>query len=236
MNTKDVNTIEDYTTMPANADHILYSFRRCPYAMRARMAISIAGIPVELREVVLRDKPEEMLDISPKGSVPVLHLKEGTVIDESLGIMFWALEQNDLKGWLDAEREETLTLIERNDGPFKKALDRFKYPGRYPNEDCSWAKDSGLETLKNLNDRLERYGYLMADKPTLADYAIFPFVRQFAHADMDLFEGQNYSKLADWLEEFKSSAIFKAIMPKFKQWTPDDPAVVLMPLLAKRWH
>ncbi len=219
------------STMPIgmvdNKPHILYSFRRCPYAMRARMALYTASIKVELREIVLRDKPQTLLDISPKGTVPVLLTSDDTVIEESMEIIHWALAQNDPDDWLGGDQEATNALIARNDGPFKRALDRYKYPNRYPDEDCTGAKDDGLAVLANLNVHLERHGYLVSNTPTLADYAIFPFIRQFAHADMDVFMKEPNTKLQKWLEEFKGCDTFKAIMPKFKVWTQGDDPVYL---------
>lgn len=221
---------EKLTLIPEHPHHILYSFRRCPYAMRARMALYACGIPVELREVDLKDKPDDMLDISPKGTVPVLELTDGTVYEESLDIMEWALSQDDPQDWTEADAETTEFLISRNDGKFKKALDRYKYPNRYPNEDCDWARDAGEETLKDLNARLEKNGYLVTGKPTWADYAVFPFIRQFANTDRDWFDALPLPALQKWLEEQLESLLFKTIMQKFKPWTPGDPPVILAPL------
>lgn len=198
---------------------ILYSFRRCPYAMRARLALFASGAVVELREVVLRDKPEHMLEISPKGTVPVLLLQDGNVVEESLDIMVWALGRQDPEEWLG---EDDNGLIARNDGEFKYALDRYKYPDRYPDEDCSGMFDKGVDVLKDLDTRIEENGYLVADYPTLADYAIFPFIRQFANTDRERFGALPLPALKKWLDEHLNSELFEAIMPKFDQWKPED--------------
>ncbi len=195
--------------------HILYSFRRCPYAMRARMGLFQAGIPIEIREIILRDKPAHMLEISPKGTVPVLLLDDGMVIDESLDIMKWALGQNDSDGWLDGNSDE---LIEHNDTIFKRALDRYKYPNRYPDEDCSNAREEGLAILKDLNKRIAQNGYLTRDKIALADIAIFPFIRQFAHVDRAWFYAQDLPALQSWLKAHLDSQLFKDIMQKYEPW------------------
>jgi glutathione S-transferase len=204
---------------------VLYSFRRCPYAMRARMGLYKAGIKLELREIVLRDKPEHMLEISPKGTVPVLQLTDGKVLEESLEILLWALKQHDPDGWLD-NKDSALSLIKTNDTGFKYALDRYKYPNRYPDEDCSGMRERGMEILKDWNSRIENNGYLNGAKISLADIAIFPFVRQYAHTDRDWFDAQDIKPLQMWLETHKNSALFKAIMEKFELWSPGQDPVI----------
>ncbi len=205
-----------------STDPILYSFRRCPYAMRGRMALLQAKIRCEHREIVLRDKPEHMLAVSPKGTVPTLLLPDGRVIDESLDIMMWALSHNDPDAWLEGARSDMMHLIERNDTTFKKALDRYKYPGRYPDEDCGNAREDGVIILDDLNARIEQNGYLSGDKKTLADIAIFPFVRQFAHVDRDWFFTLPLAPLQTWLEENLVSEVFVSAMKKFEIWAPDS--------------
>ena len=212
----------------------LYTFRRCPYAMRARMALSSSGVVVRCREVVLRDKPDEMLRASPKGTVPVLVLPDGRVIDESREVMMWALSQSDPEGWLDASPEDTADLIDRNDGPFKAALDRYKYPNRYEDESVDRAAQRaiGLEILRDLDGRIRANdGQLMRPTRSLADIAIFPFVRQFAHTDLDWFTAQSLPALQAWLAEHKASALFTGIMKKLPQWQPgaEEP---LLPIAA----
>lgn len=210
----------------------LYTFRRCPYAMRARLALSAARLVIRVREVVLRDKPAEMLEASPKGTVPVLVLESGEVIDESLDVMRWALAQNDAEGWLSADAAETDALIAQNDGPFKRALDRYKYPNRYADEgaDPVANRDAGLAILEGLSERIAANGgQLFGPAPTLADMAIFPFVRQFAHTDMDWWESAAPGPVKTWLAGHKDSARFKAIMKKYPQWAPGEaePALPL---------
>jgi len=204
---------------------VLYSFRRCPYAMRARMGLWTSGVDVELREVVLRDKPQSMLDVSPKATVPVLVLGNGTVLDESIDIMRWALEQNDPSGWLrhGAAADEILDQIE---GPFKEHLDRYKYYTRYENADPDHHRAEALKILEELNKRIAQHGQLLGKEPTLADYASFPFVRQFANHDRKWFDGMPLKPLQRWLSEHVSSDIFKAIMPKFDQWNTGDMPIV----------
>ena len=199
---------------------ILYSFRRCPYAMRARLALQSSGCQVELREVVLRDKPADFLAISRSATVPCLEHQTG-VIDESLDIMFWALEQNDPSGWLDMPVESG-DWIARADGPFKHALDRTKYASRYPDEDAGTHRQDACDFLTELDAAL---GPWLFEKPTLADYAIAPFVRQFAFIDKAWFDAQPWPALHSWLEVFLSSAEFSGIMDKYPQWAPQDSPI-----------
>ena len=213
--------------MPDKKTHpILYSFRRCPYAMRARLAIYSAGLKVELREIVLRDKPAHMLEISPKGTVPVLILSDSTIIDESLDIMIYALGRQDPDEWLGVEENETNVLIKQNDTDFKRALDRYKYPNRYPDEDCSNAFDKGTEILNDLNKRIRENGALVSNVSTLADYAIFPFVRQFANTDPEKFDALSLNALSQWLDTHLQSKLFNAIMEKYTPWKPEDQAII----------
>ena len=204
---------------------ILYSFRRCPYAMRARMALHYAQINREHREIVLRDKPAQMLEVSPKGTIPVLLLPSGQVIDESLDIMLWALNQEDPEEWLPAPnlRSDIFHLIERNDGAFKHALDRYKYPDRYPDEDCTNAREDGINILKDLELRIKNNGALSGQKNTLADIAIFPFIRQYAHVDRDWFYAQELPHTQNWLQKQITSTLFEGIMEKHEKWEPKAP-------------
>ncbi|PHR21744.1 MAG: glutathione S-transferase [Sphingopyxis sp.] len=200
---------------------VLYSFRRCPYAMRARMALLVSETPVRLREVVLRDKPEEMIAASPKGTVPVLVLPDGQVIDESLAIMRWALEQDDPQDWLDGEAAAA-ELIAEADGPFKHHLDRYKYPVRYDNVDPLEHRAGGQAFLVKLDSLIQESGQLMGERPTLADHAIFPFVRQFANNDRDWFDGLPLPALQKWLADHLASPLFKTTMQKYPQWQSGD--------------
>ncbi len=216
---------------------ILYSFRRCPYAMRARLAI-YAALPkgsVELREVVLKDKPQAMLSLSPKGTVPVLHIEStqpesteqhvSSVLDESLDIMLWALQQSSLSQtinlkdtWLPATiSDDIYALIARNDGDFKWALDHYKYSDRYE-ESEQFYRAKGEVFLRDLNTRLTKHKYLMADAVTLADVAIFPFIRQFAHVDAAWFFASEFNALKTWLNQWLESDHFNAIMTKYPKW------------------
>ena len=186
------------------------------------MALWISGAPCELREVVLADKPAEMLNASPKGTVPVLVTVDGEVVDQSIDIMRYALERNDPEGWL---RGDDGVLIERIDGPFKHHLDRYKYHTRY-NVDPAIHRDAALEILGELNHRLTDQRNLCGDTRTLADIASFPFVRQFANHDRAWFDAQPLPHLAQWLDRHLTSDLFAAIMTKFPAWKPGDEPVI----------
>lgn len=202
---------------------ILYSFRRCPYAMRARLGVLSAGLTVELREVVLRDKPPAFLETSPTGTVPTLRSGD-VVIDESLDIMVWALRQNDPQNLLEMP-QAGWDLINANDGPFKAALDRTKYVTRYPDSDPEEQRALASSYLRDLDQRLRRQDWLMGDRETLADLAIAPFVRQFAHIDRPWFDAQPWPDLIAWLDRFLDSPRFARAMPKFAQWQDGDAPV-----------
>ncbi|MFJ2285251.1 glutathione S-transferase [Pseudomonas iridis] len=191
----------------------LYSFRRCPYAMRARMALRYCGVPVEIVEVSLKAKPAEMLAISPKGTVPVLDA-DGQVIDESLEIMRWALAQNDPQDWLLSGDARVAELIEANDQVFKVHLNRYKYAERYPEQPMEVYRAEGEMFLRRLEELLEGCDYLLTDHPSLADIALLPFVRQFAHVDREWFAQTPYVRLQAWLQRFLESELFTSIMKK----------------------
>ena len=191
----------------------LYSFRRCPYAMRARMALRYSGVPVEIVEVSLKAKPAEMLAISPKGTVPVLDAG-GQVIDESLEIMRWALAQNDPDDWLLEDDARIAELIEANDQVFKVHLNRYKYAERYPEQPMEVYRAEGALFLQRLEELLSDREYLLADHPSLADIALLPFVRQFAHVDREWFAQTPYVRLQTWLQRFLESELFTSIMKK----------------------
>ena len=197
---------------------LLYSFRRCPYAMRARLALFQAQIQVEICEVDLKYKPEAMLTLSPKGTVPVLQLSHGEVIDESLALMQWALEKNDPDGWLLNKDASADDLISENDGVFKQALDRYKYPQRFPDESLSGknneARNQACEFIAQLNKELSENTFLAGDRPGFADVAIFPFIRQFANVDMAWFQSLPLEPLQHWLNKWVESSEFKWIMQK----------------------
>jgi len=191
---------------------ILYSFRRCPYAMRARMSLLESGVEVELREVILRDRPEHMMDISPKGTVPVLLLPDGAVIEESLDIMLWSLDES----WLAGDWKE---LIDVNDGDFKHHLDRYKYNNRYENVLSSDEhREHALSILRTYDERLSNQAYLCGDSISLADLALSPFVRQFANTDRGWFDQLPLLHLHNWLIGILEGDLFKSCMVKHKQW------------------
>lgn len=191
----------------------LYSFRRCPYAMRARMALRYSDVPVEIVEVSLKAKPAQMLAISPKGTVPVLDAG-GQVIDESLEIMHWALAQNDPDDWLLGGDSRIAELIEANDRVFKIHLNRYKYAERYPEQPMEVYRAEGALFLQRLDELLEGRDYLLTTHPSLADIALLPFVRQFAHVDRDWFAQTPYVRLQAWLQRFLESELFTGIMKK----------------------
>lgn len=198
---------------------ILYSFRRCPYAMRARLAVLASGRRVALREVVLRAKPAAMLAASPKGTVPVLVLPDGRVIDQSLTIMRWALAESDPDGWLAGDDPAAIAV---NDGTFKHHLDRYKYPDRYP-DDGQDHRRAAMALLGPVEARLRAGAYLGGDRFALADAAILPFVRQFAGVDPVWFDTCPLPCVQAWLARFVGSDAFARIMVRIPPWQPDDP-------------
>ena len=205
-------------------DPILYSFRRCPYAMRARMALLQAGQAVELREIVLRDKPTAFVEASPSASVPCLVTEDG-ILDESLDVMKWALARRDPAGWLDMP-DEGWDWIARADGPFKDALDRTKYAPRYPGVDPLEHRALASAFLTDLDAQIaaQPEGWIFG-RETLADHAILPFVRQFAFIDKPWFDAQPWPALQSWLERYLASDDFSAIMSKYAQWREGEAGV-----------
>lgn len=199
---------------------ILYSFRRCPYAMRARLALLFAQQNVVLREVVLREKPQPFLDVSPSATVPCL-ITGDSVIDESLDIMIWALTQNDPDQLLEMP-DTGWQWIEYTDGPFKQALDRTKYAARYPDQNTSEQRDIAGSFLKKLDLQIDQWIF---ERPSIADLAILPFVRQFAFIDKAWFDSQPWPNVHGWLDRFLNSESFEMIMPKFAQWHEGDHKV-----------
>lgn len=194
---------------------ILYSYRRCPYAMRARMALCVADIAVEIREISLRDKPVHMLQVSPKGTVPVLVLNDGQVMEQSLEIMDWALQQNDPESWLNVAQEIRQGWLEMNDGSFKSALDRYKYPDRYPEYAQSHYREQGEAFLQQLEHKLTQHRFITGNNATIVDVALFPFVRQFAAVDAAWFAVSPYPKLRGWLANWVESELFARVMQKY---------------------
>jgi glutathione S-transferase len=189
--------------------------------MRARLAVQSAGIQVELREILLRDKAPAFLQASPSATVPCLVTKTQT-IDESRDIMLWALAQNDPEGWLDMP-DDGFAIIDVIDGPFKTALDRYKYSTRYADADKAAERTVASAHLYGLNERLAGQTFLFGGNPTLADMAILPFVRQFAMTDKAWFDAQDWPHLSRWVEAFLASERFLSIMTKYKIWTDGDP-------------
>ncbi len=199
----------------------LFSFRRCPYAMRARLALAVSGAELDLVEVSLKDKPARMLEISPKGTVPVVELDDGTVIDESLDIMLWTLERNDPEGWMGDDpvfRQSMLDLIAANDGDFKHHLDRTKYAIRYEGADPEAHRKAAGQFLMTLEASLSKTPYLFGERPVLADWAILPFVRQFANIDRERFDSERTRELSIWLERGLKSELFSTVMKKGTRW------------------
>lgn len=198
---------------------VLYSFRRCPYAIRARMALYYSKVKCELREIELKNKPQPMLDVSAKGTVPVLVLKDKSVIDESLDVMYWALEQGiDDESWLSTDASEYQALITENDGSFKYYLDRYKYADRYPEYSQLYYRQKAEEFLQKLEFCLAKRPYLSAESMKFVDVAIFPFIRQFAFVDKNWFDNSPYVNLQCWLEQLLQSDLFVAVMQKYKPW------------------
>ena len=205
---------------------VLYSFRRCPYAIRARVTLLYSGIPVELREVVLSNKPPEFIACSAKATVPVLAFDDGKALEESLDIMRWALGQNDPHGWLDTDRPAADELINENDAEFKQNLDAYKYAQYHPEKTAEEHRIAGEVFLHALESRLQGNSYLLGSRLSFADVAIAPFVRQFAHVDFDWFEATAYAKLQDWLQRFKELDLFASAMQKYPVWQAGDPVTV----------
>ena len=213
--------MSDEQQMTRLAPPILYSFRRCPYAIRARLAIAAADVPVHLREVLLRDKPQAFLQASPTATVPCL-IADDRVIDESLDIMHWALGMNDPHGWRNMP-QAGWDWIARCDGPFKQALDRVKYASRLPDEDPAPHVATACAFFTDLDQALDEW---LFGAPTMADFAILPFVRQYAFIDKPWFDAQDWPDLHSWLARFLASDRFANVMAKFAPWQPGDSAVV----------
>ena len=204
---------------------ILYSFRRCPYAIRARMVLSYMEVSVELREVLLNERPQSLYKISSKGTVPVLLLNDGKVLDESLDIMLWAIEQGEQKLYEDKLNEQN-QLIKYNDTKFKYWLDKYKYHVRYLEHSREYYQRKCSKTLAEYDMRLRENANLMGDRISLADIAIFPFIRQCANVDQNWFNNK-YPNLNQWLEIWKQSRLFKSVMMKYNQWRLGDKLLIV---------
>ena len=206
---------------------ILYSFRRCPYAMRARMAIHISSQKCEIREVLLRDKPPSMLEYSSKGTVPVLVLQSGEVIDESLDVIEWALNLNDPDNWQRSkDNEKTKELIKINDGEFKHHLDRYKYSKRYDNEDPEFHRKKCLSFIEKVNSELQNSKYIFDDAISYIDISLLPFIRQFRIADNEWFDELPYENVKSWLSNFLNSELLESIMSKHDLWKEGDEVTI----------
>ncbi|MGY8763293.1 MAG: glutathione S-transferase N-terminal domain-containing protein [Fidelibacterota bacterium] len=205
---------------------ILYSFRRCPYAMRARLALAYSGIDYEHREILLKNRPDELYALSPKGTVPVLQLNDGTVIDESIDVMKWALAQSDPDCWYTDKIVEQNSLIAQNDDEYKKRLDMYKYHERFPEGSYDEFQNAVGEILKVYELILSKSSYLCGDNVTLADMALFPFIRQGAHVDLAWFNAQ-FSILSKWLKIFNESELFMSIMKKYTLWETGENGIII---------
>ena len=204
---------------------ILYSFRRCPYAIRARMVLSYMEVSVELREVLLNERPQSLYKISSKGTVPVLLLNDGKVLDESLDIMLWAIKQGEQKLYEDKLNEQN-QLIKYNDTKFKYWLDKYKYHVRYLEHSREYYQRKCSKTLAEYDMMLRGNAYLLGDRIRLADIAIFPFIRQCANVDQNWFNNK-YPNLNQWLEIWKQSRLFKSVMMKYNQWRLGDKLLIV---------
>ena len=207
---------------------ILYSFRRCPYAMRARMVLLHSKIQYEIREIKLSNKPKEMLAISPKGTVPVLILENGDILDESLDVMLWAIEQGNLRNLFNLGKKEILDLIKINDGEFKDAIDRYKYSSLYPEKPMIEYRKMGELFLEKIESYLEKNKFIFGKNISLADLAIFPFIRQFCRVDIDWFNSSLFKKIKEWTLFFEGSENFIDIMRKIKPWTTGDKPTLFL--------
>ena len=201
---------------------ILYSFRRCPYAMRARMALAASGAEVMLREVLLKDKPAELLAASPKATVPVLVLSDGQIIEESLDVMQWALEYSDPLNWLEGEALDS-DWISACDGDFKHWLDRYKYADRYPGHTAEDYRQNAEAFIQRLEDQLSGSKWVGGDAANAIDVALFPFIRQFAGVDPSWWQQAPYPHVKQWLENWLNNALFSAIMAKYPRWESGQP-------------
>lgn len=204
----------------------LYSLQHCPYAMRARLGILLAEQQVMLRPIIMQNKPEEMLTASPKGTVPVLVLADGTVIDESLDIMLWALKRNDPQNLLYAQAnsdrnptlEEMLKIINENDQEFKPSLENYKRAKRFHHDSEEADRLACEPFIQRLENRLSQHQFFMGETPSLLDYALLSFVRQFAKVNKPIFRDGPYANLQRWLDFHLQSRIFARAMVKYPLW------------------
>lgn len=210
---------------------ILYSLRRCPYAMRARIGILLAKQPVMLRDIIMKNIPAEMIAVSPKATVPVLVLADSTVIDESLDIMLWALQQSDPSNLLVKESTDALptmlNLIHHNDNEFVESLEKYKVAARYHDIAEVFYRNQCEIFITDLEERLATNEFLMGDKPCLADYALLPFVRQFSRVDRKWYLHSPYSNIQRWLNTHYQNPLFSKAMKKYPQWLDNHESVLI---------
>ncbi|WP_454441490.1 glutathione S-transferase [Vibrio bathopelagicus] len=209
--------------MPNETDlPILYSLRRCPYAMRGRMGIALSQQKVLLREIVTKDKPSELLASSPKGTVPVLVLPQGTIIEQSIEVMIWALEQNDpqdlMRSSNPALNQQVLELIGRNDNEFIGHLEKYRASVRYRNDDSEQRRHNCEEFIAELENKLSNHDYLFGDTPSLADFAVMPFVSQFVRVEKKWFVQSEYQNVGRWLRAHLESKLYTQVMKQYPLW------------------
>ena len=200
--------------------------------MRARLALAYSGIDYEHREILLKNRPDELYALSPKGTVPVLQLNDKTVIDESIDVMKWALAQSDPEHWYTENIEVQNSLIDQNDGDYKKWLDKYKYHVRFKDGSYEEYQYAVGEILKTYESILSKSPYLCGDKVTLADMALFPFIRQGAYVDLNWFNAQ-FPKLSTWLKIFKESELFETIMKKYTVWKSGEDGILIQECYAR---
>lgn len=209
---------------------VLYSLRNCPYAMRARMAIYASGQQVHLRDIVLSDKPAEMLQASPKGTVPVLVTADNQVIDESLAVMLWAFTQSDPQNYLGGDSPSALAdmllLISLFDSEFKGHLEKYRCSKRYHEPSLTEDRMQCERYLVDLESRLCRHQYLMSDKPSLVDLALVPFIRQFGRVERQWYLRAPYPKLRQWLNSYLQSRMFSKVMTQYPMWLDTKQDIV----------
>ena len=209
---------------------VLYSFRRCPYAMRSRLALKYSGIQVELREVDLKAVPDALCELVPDNpTVPVLQLQDGRVIDESWDILLWAVREHDPDSWLGKNESNLVPAeqwIEMNDYSFKIELDHYKYYDRYPDKTQLEYREEAEEFIRDLEDQLQQTRFLLGDSLSIADIGVLPFIRQFAFVDKNWFDQARYPKVQAWLEVFLKSGLFNSVMEKYAVWSSGDKPVM----------
>jgi len=229
-----VDNQQSYESMNAqtrSALPILYSFRRCPYAMRARLGLMYSGTPVELREVDLGDVPDALRELVPENpTVPVLQLPGGQVIDESWDVLLWAVRQHDPDGWLGEGETHLMPAeqwVEMNDFSFKTDLDHYKYFENHPEQTQAEYRAEAEEFIQDLENQLQETAFLLGDRLTVADIGLLPFIRQFAGVDRDWFDQAPYPKVRAWLDTFLGSDLFNSVMDRHPVWKPGDAPVQL---------